>query len=856
MMTYDNSSLWKQTLGAPGNSDIESLRVSYCSMRKHVKGLLDEIRSDFPNLTVHSIEHADSLWNIASLIIGEDYPINPLEGFVLGCSFLIHDSILSYKAFGGKDALRNTIEWKDNYQDIAGTPYDTEEGKQKIDFKVIRLLHAKHCEDILKREFPSLDGSSNYLLNDERMQNHYGSLIGKIASSHHWEADALSNLPAQVNALNPLPMDWTINPLKLACILRCADAAAIDNGRAPDYIFRLLSLNGVSKDHWIAQNRLAIALDNTDPTRLMITSTREFEEQDFSAWNVAYDAVQVIERELGKCQELLSEQDQFQIKTVAGAKSRKSLAKYIQTTGWTPSDVSVHISDVAKLIKTLGGRELYGKEDSLLIVLRELIQNARDAIRARRVVDKSNALGRIDIIVANTSEGVELSIVDDGVGMSLETISHSLLDFGNSFWHGDAVNVEFPGLKASGYKPVGQFGIGFFSSFMISKSVVVESRKFNEGLNDAHLVKFPSGLTLAPIFANYRSSSTAYSTIVKLTLDKKYEKWPSVYEVKRNQFQSTNLEVPFSAMLSTIVTGLDVDVYYKEFDTDSICVHHRIDAINFDKKAWLRELSFADYQKNKALDDFIDNNYTRLEFLRDGQGQINGLAAIGTELSQEQNFLGCSTIGGLLTGFHSRSSENWMGFLDTNPNSAKRDGGKFRASDDEIEEWVNKQLKLLDVANSKELVVRLRLQIAMQVFKVDPIDIAVAYCMDNSGAFYLMTLDLLVQNLVAGLKLIFVDAHYFSSSEDDGHGDSYIAPNDLKTNLKKDELLYVPVLNSGFLTYKLIDKVPQNDYGFIDCLYRTTLSKGYKLSFTYINNYCKSHLGVFDRAVVIETQLV
>lgn len=429
MMTYDNSLLWKRTLGITGDSSIDRLRVSYCSLREQVKGLLDEIRSDFPNLTVHSIEHADSLWNIASLITGDNYPINPLEGYVLGCSFLIHDAVLSYKAFGGKNALRDTVEWKDNYQDIAGTPYDTEEGKLKIDFKVIRLLHAKQCEGILKREIPSLDGASNYLLSDEGMRNHYGSLIGKIASSHHWEADALSELPAQVNALNPFPSDWTINPLKLSCILRCADAAAIDNGRAPDYIFRLLSLNGVSKNHWIAQNRLAIAVDNSDPTRLMITSTREFEEQDFSAWNVAYDAVQVIERELDKCQELLSGQDQFQIKSVAGAKSRKSLAKYILTSGWMPSDVSVHIGDVAKLIKTLGGRELYGKEDNLLIVLRELIQNARDAIRARRVVENNNFLGRIDIIVSKTSEGLELSVVDNGVGMSLDTISHSLLDF-------------------------------------------------------------------------------------------------------------------------------------------------------------------------------------------------------------------------------------------------------------------------------------------------------------------------------------------------------------------------------------------------------------------------------------------
>ena len=189
-----------------------------------------------------------------------------MEGFVLGCSFLVHDSVLSYKAFGGKDALRGTIEWKDNYQDIVGTEYDTEEGKKRIDFKVIRQLHAKNCGEILSRQFMSLEGKDYYLLVDDEMRVHYGQLIGEVASSHHWEVEQLSELPTQVNGLAIFPVDWTINPRKLACILRCADAAAIDSGRAPDYLFRLLRLNGVSRDHWVAQNRLGVALDVNDST--------------------------------------------------------------------------------------------------------------------------------------------------------------------------------------------------------------------------------------------------------------------------------------------------------------------------------------------------------------------------------------------------------------------------------------------------------------------------------------------------------------------------------------------------------------------------------------------------------------
>lgn len=104
MNNYETTALWQNTLGIQGDANVDRLRVAYQTLRDHMKGLLDEVRRDFPNLTVHSIEHVDDLWRIASMITGSDYPINPLEGFIMGCSFLVHDSVLSYKAFGGKDA--------------------------------------------------------------------------------------------------------------------------------------------------------------------------------------------------------------------------------------------------------------------------------------------------------------------------------------------------------------------------------------------------------------------------------------------------------------------------------------------------------------------------------------------------------------------------------------------------------------------------------------------------------------------------------------------------------------------------------------------------------------------------------
>lgn len=854
-MDYENTSLWQNTLGLDGDPNVERLRASYNSFRENMKGLLDGVRNDFPNLTDHSIEHVDNLWKISSLIIGKEYPINPLEGFILGCSFLVHDSVLSYNAFGGRDALRNTIMWKDNYQDIIGTDYDTEEGKQKIDFKVIRLLHAKNCGDILFRQFTTMDGNITYLLTDDEMRVQYGQLIGEIASSHHWEIEQLSNLPPQVNGLAKFPVEWTISPCKLACILRCADAAAIDSGRAPDYLFRLLRLNGVSRDHWVAQNRLGVALDVNDSSRLVITSTHDFDEKDFSAWNVAYDAIKVVADELDKCQEILTDQEQFQVKSVAGAKSRKALASFVKTRDWNPSDVSVHISDVARLIMTLGGKELYGKEDLHLIVLRELIQNARDAIHARNLLDETGLFeGRIIVEVRKSGEDVVLTVTDNGVGMSLETISHSLLNFGSSFWHEDAVNVEFPGLKSSGFKSVGKFGIGFFSTFMIAKSVMVETRKFTEGLNDAHLVKFPSGLTLAPIFANFKSHSPLYSTIVSLLLEDEYNKWPVEYEVKRNKLNASNFNVPFFAMLGTLVAGLDVDVYYKEFDKDVILVHRRIDAADLDKKAWLRTLSFADYQHDKELDDYIDANFKRLHYVYDEHHKIAGLAAIGTRFLPVDDFLGGTTVGGLLVGFHSRTGEHWIGVMDKTPGGAKRGGGEFKASHTVLEKWVNMQISELGDIINKDIRVRFRLQLAMNFFKTDPAKIAVAFCIQKVASIQhvVVSLSELVKLLSVGKKLIFVDSFIGSKKENEGHGDVYLDFTKVGELLNEDEILYNPLMNSGFLTYKFKDGVPVDYYGFIDCLYRTANAMGYKLGITIRNDYVRNNLGMIDRALVIE----
>ena len=119
----------------------------------------------------------------------------------------------------------------------------------------------------------------------------------------------------------------------------------------------------------------------------------------------------------------------------------------METDGWEPTDSTVHVSDVANLVTTLGGEQLYGKDaDRLHVVLRELIQNATDAICARRSLPNSGEFeGSITIrLLKRNDGGWTLQVDDDGVGMSSTTLTNDLLDFGRSFWVRERAAREFP----------------------------------------------------------------------------------------------------------------------------------------------------------------------------------------------------------------------------------------------------------------------------------------------------------------------------------------------------------------------------------------------------------------------------
>ena len=133
------------------------------------------------------------------------------------------------------------------------------------------------------------------------------------------------------------------------------------------------------------------------------------------------------------------------------------------------------------------------------IFLRELISNASDAIDKlyfRSLTDQSVGMSRSDFAsdLAIDKDARTLTVSDNGIGMTAEeleknlgTIAHSgSLDFTKNNEPSDEIDI------------IGQFGVGFYSAFMVADRISVTSRAFGADSANRWESEGGDGYTVSP----------------------------------------------------------------------------------------------------------------------------------------------------------------------------------------------------------------------------------------------------------------------------------------------------------------------------------------------------------------------
>lgn len=670
-LNMENFSLWQRSLAIQNDSfdkPREILRASFLAFREHAKLLVNEIAGLLPELTVHDITHLDALWRVADQICGADYPLTPAEAYVLGGAFLLHDAAHVLAAYTNRLAdIKDSLAWKDLIaQQFDGVePVSNSPQEQLALFQVLRQLHAKQAHELPHLHWQAPGTSSQiYLIEHAELRQYYGDLIGEIAESHHWSAHRVAEefgdrILAAPGFLSPAT--WEVNALKIALLLRTADAAHIDSQRAPWFLFALRQPKGISEQHWRFQTKMG-QLSRTPEGLLRISAGSPFGTNERQAWWLAYDTAKMIDRELNDAQALLQEYNcpPFAAKGVLNISSTNAFAKSVRTKDWEPVNVEPVISDVAKVITNFGGAKLYGDKPEL--ALRELIQNSADAIRALRAFGQLGPLeGEIEVALTMENEQLWLHVTDQGIGMSKYVLTKVLPDFGNSLWSSDALRTELPGLASKQFQSVGQFGIGFFSVFMLGNHVSVTTRRYRtaEGdKNDQWLLEFENNLSSRPILrkpkekeellrAGTRVSVAISADILHKISAVRNKKWhieglPKFYgDVKFERWETqTEENIDFGLIVANLCPTIDISIKVKIGDNDAKCVVTPNDWENLPEINLLKRL----YVRNHSLNEILEKG--RLINLHDKKEGMVGRVGYFDDYSA----IAFSSYKGILTG--------------------------------------------------------------------------------------------------------------------------------------------------------------------------------------------------------------
>jgi molecular chaperone HtpG len=182
------------------------------------------------------------------------------------------------------------------------------------------------------------------------------------------------------------------------------------------------------------------------------------------------------------------------------------------------------------------------------IFLRELISNASDAIDKlyyKSLTEKTSGVSRdgFAIRIAVDKDARTLTISDNGIGMTKEEMEQNLGTIARSGslafaqGSGDAADVKKGEAKkkaeqaATEIDIIGQFGVGFYSSFMVSSDVRVVSRAY--GSDDAWewASSGADGYSVKPT-ARDEAGTDVILTIKEDTADEKYGEYLDDWRVR------------------------------------------------------------------------------------------------------------------------------------------------------------------------------------------------------------------------------------------------------------------------------------------------------------------------------------
>lgn len=166
------------------------------------------------------------------------------------------------------------------------------------------------------------------------------------------------------------------------------------------------------------------------------------------------------------------------------------------------------------------------------IFLREIISNASDAIDKlayTALTDDKVGINRDEfaITITRDPENRTLTVSDNGIGMSKDEMIENLGTIAKSGSLGFKQAME----KNEDIDIIGQFGVGFYSAFMVASSITVISRKYGEDKAWKWVSDGADGYTIEET-EKATPGTDVIMTLKADTEDEKYSEYLEEYEIR------------------------------------------------------------------------------------------------------------------------------------------------------------------------------------------------------------------------------------------------------------------------------------------------------------------------------------
>ena len=166
------------------------------------------------------------------------------------------------------------------------------------------------------------------------------------------------------------------------------------------------------------------------------------------------------------------------------------------------------------------------------IFLREIISNASDAIDKlayTALTDDKVGINRDEfaITITRDPENRTLTVSDNGIGMSRDEMIENLGTIAKSGSLGFKQAME----KNEDIDIIGQFGVGFYSAFMVASSITVISRKYGEDKAWKWVSDGADGYTIEETEKD-GPGTDVIMTLKEDTEDEKYSEYLEEYEIR------------------------------------------------------------------------------------------------------------------------------------------------------------------------------------------------------------------------------------------------------------------------------------------------------------------------------------